>query len=413
MRPSILIEISLAALRAKRSRTFLTMLGIIIGIASVIIIMSAGAGAQSLITNQIKSMGSNLISIFPGKSEEKGPPPSVLGLVTTTLKDEDITALLNKNNVPHALAVTGYNRGVGTISWHDQQIDGTFVGVNSYFPIMEDSQVAEGRFFSEEENDSLERLAVLGYQVKQDLFGDEDAIGQVIKIRKTAFTVIGVNPKEGVKGFQNVDNLVYIPAKTAQKLLLGINYYSMVRIKVDNNTNIDLTVNDAMLTLREDHNISDPVNDDFTIRSQKDALNVLLAITDALKFFLAAIAAISLIVGGVGIMNIMLVAVSERTREIGLRKAVGAKNGNILFQFLIESVIITLFGGAIGIIIGAAFSALVAYVARALGYNWDLVISPFAIILATSISIIVGLIFGLYPAQRAAKLNPIEALHYE
>jgi putative ABC transport system permease protein len=413
MRPSLLIEISVRALRAKRSRTFLTMLGIIIGIASVIIIMSAGAGAQSLITNQIKSMGSNLISIFPGKGEDKGPPPSVMGLVNTSLKDDDITALLNKNNVPHGIAVTGYNRGVGTITWRDQQIDGTFVGVNSYFPEVEDSQVAEGRFFTEDENMSLERVAVLGYQVKQDLFADQEAIGQVIKIKKTAFTVIGVNPKEGVKGFQNVDSLVYLPAKTVQKILLGTNYYSQVRVKVDDEANVDETILDTQLTLREDHNISNPADDDFTVRSQKDSLDILLAVTNALKFFLAAIAAISLIVGGIGIMNIMLVAVNERTREIGLRKAVGAKNSNIMSQFLIESVIITLVGGIIGITIGVVFSALVAYVARALGYNWDLVISPFAIILATSISIIVGLIFGLYPASRASKLNPIEALHYE
>ena len=413
MRPSILIEISIGALRAKRSRTFLTMLGIIIGIASVIIIMSAGAGAQSLIVNQIKSMGSNFISIFPGKGEDKGPPPSVMGLVNTSLKDTDITALLSKNNVPHGVAVTGYNRGVGTIIWREEQTDGTFVGVNSYFPEVEDSYVADGRFFTEDENMSLARVAVIGYQVKQDLFGDQEALGQVIKIKKSAFTVIGINPKQGVKGFQNVDSLIYIPAKTAQKILLGLNYYSLLRIKVDNEANIDQTINDALLTLRETHNISNSADDDFTIRSQKDSLDILLAVTNALKFFLAAIAAISLIVGGVGIMNIMLVAVNERTREIGLRKAVGAKNNNIMSQFLIESVIITLFGGIIGIAIGVAFSILVAYVARALGYNWDLVISPFAIILATSISIIVGLVFGLYPASRASKLNPIEALHYE
>ncbi|MDD5341435.1 MAG: ABC transporter permease [Patescibacteria group bacterium] len=389
------------------------MLGIIIGIASVIIIMSAGAGAQSLIVNQIKSIGTNFITVFPGKSEDKGPPSSVLGLITTSLKDADITALLNKNNVPHGIAVTGYNRGVGTITWRDQQIDGTFVGVNSYFPEVEDSQVAEGRFFTEDENASLARVVVLGYQTKQDLFADQEAVGQVIKIKKSAFTVIGVNPKEGVKGFQNVDSLVYIPAKTAQKILLGTNYYSQIRVKVDDEANIDETILDTQLTLREDHRITNPIDDDFTVRSQKDSLDILLAVTNALKFFLAAIAAISLIVGGVGIMNIMLVAVNERTREIGLRKAVGAKNGNIMSQFLIESVIITLVGGIIGIVIGVVFSTLIAFVARALSYNWDLVISPFAIILATSISIVVGLVFGLYPASRASKLNPIEALRYE
>ncbi|MCX6746239.1 MAG: ABC transporter permease [Candidatus Parcubacteria bacterium] len=408
-----LFKISLTALRAKKSRTFLTMLGIIIGIASVIIIMSVGAGAQSLIVNQIKSVGSNLISIFPGKSEEKGPPPSVMGIVNTSLKDEDIFVLQNPNNVPHVVAVTGYNRGTSTILWRDEEMDGTFEGVNSFYPAVEDAPVESGRFFTEEENMSLSRVAVIGSEVKNTLFGDADPLGQNIKIKKVVFTIIGVMPVRGTKGFQNQDNLVYIPQKTAQKLLLGINYNSLVRVKIDNENNVSQSVNDITLTLREQHNITDPANDDFTIRSQQDALNVLLSVTDALKFFLAAIAAISLIVGGVGIMNIMLVSVTERTREIGLRKAVGAKNNAILSQFLIESVIITLVGGLIGIIIGAVISILIALVARYLGYSWDLAISPFSIVLATSISILIGLTFGIYPAQRASKLNPIEALRYE
>jgi putative ABC transport system permease protein len=408
-----LVKISYTALLAKKSRSFLTMLGIIIGIASVIIIISVGSGAQSLIINQIKSVGSNLISIFPGKAEEKGPPPSVMGIITTTLINEDIEALMQKNNVPHALAATGYNRGIGAISWRNQEIDGTYVGVNGYYPEIEDIKIENGRFFTEEENNSLARVIVIGAQVKEDLFSDQDPLGQNIKIKKTTFSVIGVMPKIGVKGFENLDNLVFIPQKTVQKLLLGINYNSLARVKVDDEKNIDQTVSDITLTLRERHEIDKPEDDDFSIRSQKDALTILLNVTDALKFFLTAIAAISLIVGGVGIMNIMLVAVAERTREIGLRKAVGATRSAVLSQFLIESVIITSFGGIIGITLGSAVSIIIAYGARYLGYDWDLVISPFSIILATSISVLVGLIFGIYPAQRASKLNPIEALHYE
>ncbi len=407
------IKIAYIGLKSKKTRTFLTMLGIVIGIASVIIIISVGAGAQSLILNQLRSFGTNLISIFPGASEESGPPPSVFGSVNTSLKNEDIEALLDKKNAPNVVAVTYYVQGTGTMTWRNNQFDGTFIATTASYLEVHDQTVAEGRFFDKEEEKNLARVVVLGYGVKNELFGDLDPLSQTIKIKKQQFKVIGVMPKRGVEGFQNQDNLVLIPISTGQKIMLGIDYVSLARVKIDSSENTDQAVADIRTILRERHNLKQSEVDDFSVRAQSQAIDIFSSVTNSLTYFLAAIAAISLLVGGIGIMNIMLISVTERTREVGLRKALGAKRKNILNQFLFESIVVTLTGGVIGVIIGIFFSWLVAVIARYLGFDWDFVISIFAIILSCSISIIVGLIFGLYPAWKASKLNPIEALRYE
>jgi putative ABC transport system permease protein len=407
------IRIAYIGLKTKKSRTFLTMLGIIIGISSVIIIVSVGSGAQSLILNQVKSMGSNLIGIFPGASEETGPPPSVMGIVNTDLKNEDIESLLKNNNVPNAVDVTYYVRGVGTLQWKANKYDGTFVGTTASYASIHNLSVEKGRFFNEEEENNLGRVVVLGFEVKEKLFGENDPLGVNIKIKKEEFRVIGVAEKKGTAAFENQDALVFIPVSTAQKIMLGIDYVSIARVKIDSEENTSQAVEDIRRALRDRHNLDKNEPDDFSIRAQTQAIEIFSSITDSLKYFLAAIAAISLLVGGIGIMNIMLIAVVERTREVGLRKALGAKNRNIMNQFLAESVVVTLVGGMIGIIFGAVVSFLVAVVARQLGYEWDFVISYQAILLSCSISALVGLIFGIYPARKAAKLNPIEALRYE
>ena len=407
------VKIAFMGLKSKKTRTFLTMLGIIIGISSVIIIISVGSGAQSLILNQIKSMGTNLIGIFPGASEEKGPPSSVFGTVNTSLKNSDVDALLDKNNVPNVTAVTYYVRGVGKMQWRSNQYDGTFVGTTVSYPEVHDAKVETGRFFNKEEEKSLARVVVLGYTVKNELFGDTDPIGYNIKIKKQEFKVIGVMVKRGTITFENQDKLVFIPVTTAQKIMLGIDYVSLARVKIDAEQNVDRAVNDIKYILRQRHNLRENELDDFSLRPQSQAIDIFSSITDSLTYFLAAIAAISLLVGGIGIMNIMLISVTERTREIGLRKALGAKNKNILNQFLFESMVVTFTGGIFGIIIGVSVSFLVAFIARQLGYNWDFIISIFAIFLSCTISILVGLVFGIYPAWKASKLNPIEALHYE
>lgn len=395
-----------------RLRSFLTMLGIIIGVMSVVIIMSVGAGAQSLILNQVKSLGSNLIGVLPGKSDDNGPPAAILGIVVTTLTTDDLKAILGGGN-PHIETGTAYVRGADTVTGGEQKTDTTFVGVNASYPNVEDAILAQGRFFTDDEDRSLARVAILGSTAARGLFGDDDPIGKNVKIKKTNFNVIGIVKERGVSGFQDQDNQIFVPIQTAQKLLLGINYVSFMRVKIDTGDHVDTSVEFIKSILRDRHDISNPDNDDFSVRSANQGLEVLTVITNALRFFLAAIAAISLIVGGIGIMNIMLAAVEERTREIGLRKAIGATRKDISQQFLVETSLITFFGGVIGIVLGVTISIIVAHVAQSQGYQWDLVISPISIFLGVAVSIIIGLLFGISPAKRASRLNPIEALRYE
>jgi len=411
MRLSDTIKLSFSVLRTNKVRSFLTGLGIIIGIAAVIVIMSAGAGAQSLIVNQLNSVGTNLIGILPGTQEESGPPSAAFGIIVTTLKYDDAVAIANQ--VQNVGAVSPYNTGQATFSWQGNKTDATYYGVMSSYTSVEDTDVSEGRFFTDEEDRSSARVVVLGSQVATDLFAGQNPVGQKVKIGKEFFEVIGVMKARGVAGFQNKDTIALIPSQTAQKIMLGVKYVNFIRVKVNSPENIDRVQEDIKLLLRDRHNIRDLKIDDFSIQNTKDAIKALTSITDALKFFLAAIAGISLLVGGVGVMNIMLAAVNERVREIGLRKAVGALRNDIMIQFLAESVTITLAGGIVGIIIGASVSMLVAVIARYLGYNWDLVISPLSILMGFGVALGVGLVFGIYPASKAAKLNSIEALRYE
>ncbi len=393
-------------------RSFLTMLGVIIGVMSFIIIISVGAGAQSLILNQIKSMGSNLIGVLPGKSDEKGPPASVFGVVITTLKYEDGKAIMSAGH-PHILGFAAYARGKDTVTRGEDKLDTNFVGTTASYIDIEDAAPAAGRFFDAEEEKTSARVAVLGSKTAEELFGRDDPLGEKIKIKKTTFTIIGVMAKRGMSGFQNQDNQIIIPITAAQKLLLGIDYVNFMRLKVDREEYMPDAAEFIVNILREQHNIADPAKDDFSVRSMAEGLAMITNVTNALRLFLVAIAVIALFVGGIGIMNIMLAAVQERTQEIGLRKAVGAESGDIMRQFLTETSLITFIAGAIGIVLGIAVSVLIAWAAKNQGYNWDLVISPISIILGCAVSIIIGLIFGVVPARRASRLDPITALRYE
>ncbi len=403
---------ALKIITRSKARSFLTMLGIVIGVMAVIIVMSVGAGAQSLILNQVKGLGSNLVVVLPGASEEDGPPASALGIVVTTLTYDDGQAIL-RDACPCIEHLTTYVTGNDIITAGEYTTRGNYVGTNAAYIQVEDTEVSEGHFFSDDEEKSYATVAVLGFGMKKDLFGDEDAIGKRIRIGKVNFTIIGVMKERGVSGFQNQDNQLFIPISTAQRLLLGINHVNYIRMKINSAENVTRALEDVREVLRDRHDIKPDETDDFSVRSMAQGLDVLTNITNALKFFLVAIASIALVVGGFGIMNIMLAVVQERTREIGLRKAVGATSRQITVQFLIESMVITFVGGTIGIALGVVISVVVATVAQSMGYAWDLVITPSSIVLGWGVSVGIGLLFGILPARRASKLNAIEALRYE
>jgi putative ABC transport system permease protein len=405
-----LVKLAFNNLALQRNRSFLTMLGIIIGVAAVIAIMSIGASAQDLLLAQVRTLGSNLIGVLPGASDENGPPISAFGVEITTLKQGDALAL---EKILHIDSVAAYVKGRGTISFFNESKDYDYTGVSSSYLEVEDAEAAEGRFFKKEEVDGLARIVVLGSKVKEDLFGGDSPIEKKVKINQISFKVIGVMEERGTVAFQNQDEQVFIPLTTAQKILLGINHLAFIRVKVDQVENVAPVTAQIKEALRYRHNIKDPSKDDFSVRSTAQALDILGTITQALKMFLGLVAAISLLVGGIGIMNIMFVTVNERTREIGLRKAVGAKRRNILVQFLIESAAMTLTGGIFGILAGVAIAFLVFVGVNYFGYEWRFIITLPSIVISVFMAIGVGLIFGLWPANRASKLNPIEALRYE
>jgi len=401
----------------------LTILGIVIGVAGVIIIIALGAGAQSLVLGQITKIGSNLLSVQPGKSNEKGPPSQIFGIVVTTLTKEDSEALRDLSRVPHALGVSAWVMGTITAAWENKNIDTKFIATEYTYPEGVNIPMDKGRFFDQQEERGNANVTVLGSSVAEDLFAQSgvNPIGQIIKVKSASqnepggipLRIIGVVAPRGTAAFQNQDDQIFMPIGIGQKQLLGINYIQAIGIKVDSADNLESTRQEIKTLLMERHHIKKEVDADFTVRNLADALAILSTITNALQLFLTSMAAIALIVGGIGILNIMMVTVAERTREIGLRKAVGANNSAIRNQFLLEAGTLTLLGGSFGIIGGIIISYLVSLLMHALGYDWAFVISIKSVLLAVGVSILTGVVFGLYPAYKASKLNPIEALRYE
>jgi putative ABC transport system permease protein len=428
MKNNLLKEIrtTVKDLLSRKGRSFLTILGIIIGVAGVIIIISLGSGAQSLVLGQITKLGSNMVGILPGKSDEKGPPTAVFGVQIKTLNVNDLNAIKDKSKVPNATDVAPFVNGNITIIAGRESVDTSFTATDGSYVRIQNTEMIKGTFFSDEEGRSGANVIVLGYDVATQLFPNGNEIGQIVKIKvpdnnpsdkegsnSIPFRVIGVQKKLGTVAFQNQDDQVFIPFSVGQRQILGIDYLQSMRVKVNDAINVKTTIEDIKRVLREQHRIKNIENDDFSVRDLADAIKVLSSITDTLRIFLGLMAGISLIVGGIGIMNIMLVTVSERTREIGLRKAIGATKRDIRNQFLLESIVLTFTGGVLGIILGVVVSYLIAIGARLAGYDWAFIISPMAIILAVTVSVLTGIVFGIYPALKAAKLDPIVALRYE
>lgn len=412
MDASQLLKIASKSLLINRSRSGLTILGIVIGIAAVIMVMSVGESTQGLILNQIRSLGSELIFVEPGR--ESSGPGDFSQFFNQSLKQDDLDALRDPARVRYLKEVTPLALYSGSVSAGGETKIVNAVGVsNEFFSIMDDAP-DDGRIFTEDEIRSAGSVALLGKDVKEELFGFSDAIGEKVKIKNSSLRVIGVFGPRGRKGNLDIDKVVFIPYTTSGRYLTGVNHFNEIIASSVSEETINVTAEDIRLTLRENHDITDPAKDDFHVMTPEDIMDQIGTIMNIMTALLVSVAAVSLVVGGIGIMNIMLVSVSERTREIGLRKALGATGKDILSQFLVESIILTAVGGVIGIILGGLLSFVVSLIfARSFSTAVSFVLPVNAVLLGLGVSAFVGIVFGLYPARRAAKKHPIEALRYE
>ncbi len=402
---SDLLKESQKAILSNKVRSGLTILGIVIGIASVIAMISLGEGTQKMIQSNIESLGSNLLTVYPGFSR------SSQGLISSgrgsalSLKNEDIEVIKNTEGVKYVSPEI--QRRLQIVAPNGTNTNASVIGILPDYFYLRNLNLLSGSYFTEAQNKSLAKVAILGATVKNDLFGESEAVGSTIRINKINFKVIGVLEEKGGTSFFNFDDTIFIPFQTMQKLFTGSQYLSSIIFNVENKDQIDKVKEMVILNLSNKHKV-DPENPDFSIISQADILSTLNQITGTFTLFLSAIAGISLLVGGIGIMNMMLTTVTERTREIGIRKAIGAKKQDITFQFLAESIILTSSGGIIGIFLGWLISVLISRFINIATY-----ISPQSIILAFGVSAFIGIVFGYYPAKKAANLNPIDALRYE
>ncbi|TKJ30403.1 MAG: hypothetical protein CEE40_05015 [Chloroflexi bacterium B3_Chlor] len=406
------VRVATGALNANKMRSSLTMLGIIIGVAAVIALLSIGQGVQQTVTEQIQSAGSNLLFILPVQMGEGGG-----GGFTESLTYDDVEAIGDSRNVPDVAAVAPVMQGSGQVTHRSEEMRTTVAGVSPEYGMVRNLEVAYGRFLTSQDMDRRARVAVLGSEAAEELFNNSAyPVGQTIKINRIPFRVIGVLEEKGVGFMGSEDGYIFVPISTAQvrvfpqqRNLAGQFLVTTTYVQVTSEDRMDAVTEEINELLRRRHDIAFQDDDDFSVINQADLVEILAEVTGILTLFLGAVAGISLLVGGIGIMNIMLVSVTERTREIGIRKAVGAKRRDILLQFLVEAMVLSLLGGAVGILLGYGISQGVSRLSEDL----VTVVSVNSIVLATTFSLVVGVVFGLYPALRAARLNPIDALRYE
>ncbi|MCL5784892.1 MAG: ABC transporter permease [Patescibacteria group bacterium] len=402
-----LLSSAIEALTLNKLRTALATLGIIIGIGSVIALVSLGQASQKSVESQIQSLGSNLLTVMPG-AQTSGGIRGAAGS-TTTLTYDDAKAIESSSQITTISRVSPELSRRAQVTNGKNNTNTQVVGLTPAYAQVRNISMDEGTFISQQDVDGLSKVVVLGPQVVSDLFGDgSDALGQTIRINGLAFRVIGVTTPKGGSGFQNQDDMVFVPLLTAQKQLFGVDYVSTISLEAKSPDQMTDAQNQVGYFLLARHHLTDPYQADFSILSQADVLGAASQVTGTFTALLSGIAAISLLVGGIGIMNIMLVTVTERTREIGLRKALGAKKKTVITQFLTESIILTFAGGVLGMVLGVTLSFIFARI-----INLPFTISLSSVFLAIGVSGGIGVLFGWYPAQKASGLSPIEALRYE
>ena len=401
------ILVALGALRANKLRSLLTMLGIVIGVAAVIAVVALGHGAQKAVNDRISALGTTLLTVSPGQARGMGGVRTGFGSARLTLEDSEAL----EANGTKMLAVQPEMSGNLQVQYLNQNTNTQIVGVTSNFPEVRKYELAAGRFFTTAEDKGRQRVAVAGPTVVENLGlqTPEGIIGETVRVRGIQFTIIGVYKSKGqASPFNNPDDQVLIPITTARYRVLGQNRIRSISVLSPSEDDIPETMAEIQKILRREHRLRAGKEDDFNIRSQADFLETLGETTAVFSLLLAGIATVSLIVGGIGIMNIMLVSVTERTREIGVRKALGATRTNIMFQFLVEAVVLCLVGGTLGILVGTGGAAIFTKV-----MGWTTSVDSTAVTLAFCFSAAVGVVFGVYPARRAAAMDPIVALRYE